>query len=179
MRPLSLIMFVMRQRHFANLTWVASAFALSVSERRAEAVSRDMFVSHSTQERAYGVCVHHPGLAQPRKQIGFSFCSRTALHEFYDVFRDWDYESHSHLYALIRDRQKIASVQAINDCGNRQISGSRFLDMLAPPFHHGASSVYVICPIIRATYLVLIDVSKRNLDQLRVPAVLVEDGAGH
>lgn len=109
----------------------------------------------------------------------FRFFIFSALHEFYDVFRNWGYESHSHLHALIRVRQKLASVQAINECGNRQVSGSRFLDMLAPTFHHGPSSLYVICPIIRATYLVLIGVSKRNLNQLRIPAGLVEDSAGH
>jgi len=73
-------------------------------------VSGDVLVSHAMQERVYGVFLHHLGIALPWKQIGFSFCLRNALHEFYDVFRDRDYESHSHLHALIRERQKIASV---------------------------------------------------------------------
>lgn len=61
----------------------------------------------------------------------------------------------------------------------RQISGGCLLDVLAPPGHHRASALDVIRSVVSAANLVLVDVGKRYFDQFRIPAVLVEDGAGH
>lgn len=51
--------------------------------------------------------------------------------------------------------------------------------MLAPPSHHRASALDVVRPVVGAANLVLVDVGKCYLNQFRVPAMLVENGARH
>ena len=61
----------------------------------------------------------------------------------------------------------------------RQAAGGRLLDMFTPPSHHRTPAFDVIRSVVGATNFVLVDMRQRDLDQLRIPAMLIQDGARH
>lgn len=54
-----------------------------------------------------------------------------------------------------------------------------FLDVLTPPSHHRTPTFNVVSSVVSASDFVLVDMRQRNFDQLRIPPMLVQDGAGH
>ena len=61
----------------------------------------------------------------------------------------------------------------------RQVSSGRFLDVLTPPSYHRAPALDVVSSVVSASDFVLVDMRQRDFDQLRILAMLVQDGAGH
>ena len=70
-------------------------------------------------------------------------------------------------------------VPGLIDRRYREVASGRFLDVLTPPSHHRTPAFDVVSSVVRASDFVLVDMRQRDFDQLRIPAMLVQDGAGH
>ena len=51
--------------------------------------------------------------------------------------------------------------------------------MFTPPSHHRTAALDVVRSVVGTSVAVLVDMGQRDLDQLQIPPMLVQDGAGH
>lgn len=70
-------------------------------------------------------------------------------------------------------------VSGLIDRRCRQVASGRFLDVLTPPSHHRTPAFNIVRSVVGAADFVLVDMRQRDFDQLRIPPMLVQDGAGH
>ncbi len=61
----------------------------------------------------------------------------------------------------------------------RQIARRRLQNVFAPPSHHRPPSLDVVGSVVGTAHLILVDVRQRHFDELRVPPMFIQDGAGH
>ena len=71
------------------------------------------------------------------------------------------------------------AVPGVIDGSCRQTARCCFLDVLTPPSHHRTSALDVVRSVVSASNFVLVDMRQRDFDLLRIPAMLVPDGAGY
>ena len=71
------------------------------------------------------------------------------------------------------------AVPGVIDVGYRQAARCCFLDVLTPTSHHRTLAFDVVRSVLSASDFVIVDMRQRDFDQLRIPPMLVRDGAGH
>jgi hypothetical protein len=50
--------------------------------------------------------------------------------------------------------------------------------MLTPPLHHGPAPFYVVCAVVGASDLILVDMRQGYLNEFGIKAIFIENGAG-
>lgn len=66
---------------------------------------------------------------------------------------------------------------AVGRC--KQAASGGLLDVLTPPSHHGMPPLDIVGPVVCAAYLIPVYVCEGNLNELGIPPMLVQNGAGH
>ena len=71
------------------------------------------------------------------------------------------------------------AVSGLIDRRCQQTTRGRILDVLTPPSHHRTPAFDVVRSVVGTSDFVFVDMRQRDFDQLRIPPMLVQDGAGH